>query len=87
MFDSILETALDQGSEVIIRIKSHACDSYIGKIQSLDTEYFTLFHSGDEGGILWAFKRDDIAFMGLVVEVPEELKEIGALMQQNITLH
>jgi hypothetical protein len=83
MFNRILETAFDQGSEVILKIKSHSCDSYIGKIQSLDIEFLTLFHSGEEGGILWAFKREDIAFCGLVVELPEQLKEIDVLIQQS----
>ena len=73
MFDKILESAHGSGGDVLVQIKNHCCEQYRGRVQDLDAEYFTLFHSGPGGGVLWAFKREDIAFCGLIVEFPSAL--------------
>lgn len=36
----------------------------------LDTDYFSLFHSGTSGGVYWVFQLADVAFIGLVVDPP-----------------
>ncbi len=70
MFDHILRTAHESGGEVLVQLKSNCCEQYKGRILNLDSKHFTLFHSGPGGGVLWAFKRKDIAYCGLVVELP-----------------
>lgn len=71
MFDHILKTAHESGGEVLVQLKSNCCEQYKGRILNLDSKHFTLFHSGPGGGVLWAFKRKDVAYCGLVVELPE----------------
>lgn len=73
MFEKILKTAHDSGGEVLVQIKNHGCEQFKGRVQELNSDCFTLFHSGPEGGVLWAFKREDIAFCGLIVELPQQL--------------
>lgn len=77
MFERILQAAFDSGSEVIIQIKDFCCDSYQGRIQNLtDDGYFSLFHSGPKGGVLWTFKIADIAFCGQVIEIPSGIPRL-----------
>lgn len=71
MFGKILETAYESGAEVIVQLKEFCCDQYKGRVLDLNNEFFSIFHSGSGGGVHWAFKRDDIAFIGLVVELPD----------------
>ena len=70
-FDPLLKTAHDNGAEIMIQLKEFCCDPYKGKILELHNDSFTLFHSGPGGGVLWSFSKTDVAFCGLVVELPE----------------
>ena len=71
MFTKILETAHESGAEVLVQLKGFCYDQYKGRVLELDKEYFSLFHSGNGGGVHWAFKREDIAFVGLIIELPD----------------
>ncbi len=73
MFSQILQAAHDSGGEILVQIKGNPCEQYRGRIQDLTDQFFTLFHSGMAGGVLWAFKQEDIAFCGLVVNPPADL--------------
>ncbi len=70
MFDKILETAHNTGTEIIVQVKDVCCDRYRGRVLELTEDYFSLFNSGTNGGVHWAFKRESIAFIGLVVKLP-----------------
>jgi len=71
MFNKILQTAHETGAEILLQLKDFCCEQYKGRVLELDEEYFSLFHSGPGGGVHWVFKRADIAFVGLIVELPE----------------
>jgi hypothetical protein len=76
MFDKILKAAMESSGEVIVETK-YACDGVKGRILDFDGSYFTVFHNGPGGGMLWAFKLEDIAYCGLVVELPTSLTELS----------
>jgi hypothetical protein len=69
-FDPLLKTAHDNGAEIMIQLKDFCGDPYKGKILELSEDAFTLFHSGSGGGVLWSFSKADVAFCGLIVELP-----------------
>lgn len=70
MFEHTLKAAHESGAEVIVQFKHHCCDQYKGRILELTKDTFNLFHSGPSGGMLWTFQMSDIAFCGLVLELP-----------------
>jgi hypothetical protein len=74
-----IETAYHSGSEIIVQLKTACSDAYQGRVQSVSGEYFTLFHSGKAGGILWAFDMADVLTCGLVIDAPSALIELDAL--------
>ncbi|MEM0952475.1 MAG: hypothetical protein AAGI66_10105 [Cyanobacteria bacterium P01_H01_bin.74] len=76
MFDKILKTAHETGAEVMVQLKDFCYDQYKGRILEVSPDYFSLFHSGPGGGVHWAFKREDIAFIGLIVELPDPKQTI-----------
>jgi hypothetical protein len=76
MFDRLLKTALDSGGEVIVETKYY-CDGVKGRVLDFDGTHFTVFHSGTAGGMLWAFRIEDVAHCGLVLELPHSLSELS----------
>lgn len=76
MFDKILKTALDSGGEVFVETKYY-CDGVKGRVLDFDGAQFTIFHNGPGGGMLWAFRVEDIAYCGLVIELPTSLSELS----------
>jgi hypothetical protein len=69
-FDPLLKTAHDNGAEIMVQLKDFCGDPYKGKVLELFDDTFTLFHSGISGGVLWSFSKADVAFCGLIVELP-----------------
>ncbi|WP_373531919.1 hypothetical protein [Vampirovibrio sp.] len=69
-FDPLLKTAYDNGAEIMIQLKDFCGNPYQGKVLALNEDAFTLFHSGLGGGVLWSFAKADVAFCGLIVELP-----------------
>lgn len=78
LFNHILKTAHESGGEILVQLKEYCCDPYKGRVLDLSDDMFSLFHSGPGGGVLWAFRREDIAFCGLVVELPTPLTTLEA---------
>ncbi|WP_373533410.1 hypothetical protein [Vampirovibrio sp.] len=75
MFEPTLKSAYESGAEVIVQLKHYCCEQYKGRILELSDNTFNLFHSGPDGGMLWTFQLKDIAFCGLVVELPNLAEE------------
>lgn len=73
MFNKILDTAHQSGAEVLVHLKDFCCEPFKGRVLEMDQEYFSLFHSGPGGGVHWAFKLEDVAFCGLVLELPDPI--------------
>lgn len=71
MLKTLLANAHHSGSEVLITLKTPPQDQFKGRIFELTDTALTLFHSGTGGGVLWAFELQDIAYGGLVVELPD----------------
>ena len=71
MFDKLLTSAFDSGSEVFVYMKGFS-NPLRGRIQDIDGKFFTLFQNGKSGTILWAFKFSDILSCGLLVGPPSE---------------
>jgi hypothetical protein len=69
MFQTLLKRAYDFGNEVVLD-HAHYGNYLKGRVLDLDDTHFTLFNSGAQGGILWAFKQEDILYLGLVMEPP-----------------
>jgi hypothetical protein len=80
----LLETALNTGQDVVVQLKQAQGETYRGRIQSLDTEGFTLFHSGSRGGVLWAFTTDDVATVGLLIDAHSELLPFTETVQNPV---
>jgi hypothetical protein len=76
MFTKMLQTALDSGKDIIVETKYY-CDGVKGKVLDFDGEYFTLFHNGTGGGMLWAFRVEDVAYCGLLIDVPTALHDLS----------
>jgi hypothetical protein len=76
MFDRLLQTALDTGGEVIVQTR-YDCDGVKGRVLDFDGKHFSVFHSGTGGGMLWVFRLIDVAYCGLVLELPTPLKELS----------
>jgi hypothetical protein len=76
MFDVMLKTAFENGNELIVQMKGCGPDPFKGKILDLNANFFTLFHSANDGGVLWAFKQEDIGCIGLLVETPLGLNDL-----------
>jgi hypothetical protein len=72
MFDRMIQSSWETGGEIMVQLKTHPDDRFKGKVLEIDAEFFTLFHSGDGCGVHWAFKREDVAFCGLVVALPSD---------------
>lgn len=70
MYQPVLQNAYQNGGEVIVQLKMYCGEQYKGQILDLAAETFNLFHSGPNGGMLWTFKYEDIAFCGQVIEMP-----------------
>lgn len=70
MFEPILKSAYESGAEIIVQLKHYCCEQYQGRILELSDNTFNLFHSGPGGGMLWTFLIKDIAFCGVVVDLP-----------------
>lgn len=69
MFERILKQAYETGGEVIVDLK-YCGDLFQGRVYDLESDAFTLYHSGPQGGVLWAFKLEDVAYCGLRVAPP-----------------
>jgi hypothetical protein len=76
MFDRLLKTALDTGAEVIVETK-YECNGVKGRVLDFDGQHFSIFHSGTDGGMLWVFRLVDVAYCGLVLELPSSLSELA----------
>ncbi len=74
MFERVLKTAFESGGDVLVQLQS---ERYKGRVLELSDEYFTLFHSGTGGGVLWVFRLADIAYCGLVVELPSDVARLS----------
>ena len=70
MFEQIIQTSFDSASEIIVRIRG-VDHTFRGKVQDYDGTHFTLFNNGQQQGLLWAFKVDDILTCALIVPLPE----------------
>lgn len=81
MFKQQLQTAHISGGELIVTIRTQPSSRYQGKIMEVRDGFFTLFHSGSGGGVLWTFRINDIASCGLLIEVPE-LQDDGNMRPQ-----
>ena len=66
-----MKSAWESGAEVIINLR-YECDTYIGRIQDVDKEHFTLFQSGTKGGVLWVFLLENVVSCGLRVKPPHD---------------
>jgi hypothetical protein len=75
MFGKLLKTAMDAGTEVIVETKYYG-DGVKGRVLDFDGTHFTVFHNGSGGGMLWAFRLEDVACCGLVVELPTSLSSL-----------
>lgn len=76
MFNELLQTAYDTGGDVMVQLRESCCsEQYRGRVVALDEGYFSLLHSGPRGGVRWAFRREDIAFCGLVLAVPNPFSD------------
>jgi hypothetical protein len=86
MFQSLLKSARDSGSEVIVSFRIPCSDSFQGKIMDVHDDHFTLFHSGHGGGVLWTFAIADIAHCGLILDLPpiSELEPLEPEPSENI---
>ncbi len=69
MIGKLIQMAYDSGNDIVICLKNSG-DSFRGKIQDLDEDFFTLFQSNSSGGILWAFTKGDVESCGLTVNLP-----------------
>jgi hypothetical protein len=70
--EGLVTAACQAGGDVIIQLKDAKGETYKGRIQSVTPTGFTLFHSGPKGGILWAFRYQDVATCGLLVDMPPQ---------------
>ena len=84
LMQRLLETAYQTGEDVVVQLKQANGETYRGRVQDLDDEGFTLFHSGRQGGILWAFARADVATVGLLVGVPQVLTGFESSIQNPV---
>lgn len=72
MFYQLLKQAYESGNDVVLD-HQHYGNMLRGRVYDLDDTHFTLFNSGAQGGILWAFRLEDIQYVGLVVDLPTSL--------------
>ncbi|MBY0449447.1 MAG: hypothetical protein K2X01_02320 [Cyanobacteria bacterium] len=77
LIQHLLHQAFESGKELLVQLKTPGTDLYQGKILDLQEDSFTLFHSGRDGGVLWAFNRSDVDHCGLIIDLPDDLKEIN----------
>jgi hypothetical protein len=82
MFDSQLQTALDTGAEILVQLRNTGgcSEPYQGRILAITPETFNLYHSGSHGGVLWTFRKQDIACCGLIVEAPPFGEEVHSFL-------
>lgn len=72
MFEMILKSAFDAGSEVVVYMNGFH-SPLKGRVQDMNTEYFTFFQSGKQGNnVLWAFRLSDVISCGLLIGSPLE---------------
>lgn len=72
MFEKILREAFDSGKEIIICTR-YMGDFIQGRIQDIDDEKFSIFHSCPRCAKLWYFPLADVVTVGLPVDPPQEL--------------
>ena len=71
MFKQLLQSAYESGGDVFVYMQGFG-NPLRGRVQDMQDEYFTLFQSGKQGTILWAFKLSDVLSCGLLVGPPIE---------------
>ncbi len=83
MFCKILTMALESAGEVIVETK-YTGHGVRGRVMDFDGKSFTLFHSGNGGGMLWVFRLDDLAHCGLILDLPSDVQNwsSSSIMQQ-----
>jgi hypothetical protein len=69
MFEKLLRSAFDGGSEVFVFIKGFN-NPLRGRVQDMEGDYFSFFQNGKNGTILWAFRKKDVLSCGLLVGPP-----------------
>lgn len=77
----LLTMAYESGAEVMVQLKVGCSHAFQGRVQSIASDGFSLFHSGKAGGVLWAFQLEDVATCGLVVELPSEIETLQCSAQ------
>ena len=78
MFQKLLSSAFDAGSEVFVYMNGFS-SPLKGRVQDIDDEHFTFFQNGKAGTILWAFRMSDVLSCGLLVGPP--IQEAHAVVE------
>ena len=76
MFEKLLRSAFDAGSEVFVYMNGFN-SPLRGRVQDIDEAFFTLFQNGKFGTILWAFRLSDVLSCGLLVGPPIDEVAVG----------
>jgi hypothetical protein len=82
MFEKLLQSAFDSGADVFVYMNGFN-NPLRGRVQDIDSEYFTLFQSGKSGTILWAFRMADVLSCGLLVGPPIEKAVLNDTVEES----
>lgn len=77
MFEMLLKSAFEAGGEVFVYMNGFS-NPLRGRVQDLNSDFFTFFQSGKQGNVLWAFRISDMISCGLLVGPPGEILEFSA---------
>lgn len=67
-----LRDTQSSGAQVVLQLRPEPCDRFRGQIMEVSHTHVVLFHVGPDGGIEWTFSLEDIAYCGVIFDLPSE---------------